>query len=126
MHRRQLSVETVCRHLMGSGFPFLACVIANVIKRGLGGACQKALLHCGAMALPTSWAQHRLSFQGCPTPYDGSVSYSHGPHLSRLTACKGIHDVQCATSTSFLGAGFDDPLTGAGCHHMVVQEDNRG
>ena len=45
-------------------FPCLPCVGPNVPKPGLGGACQKALLHCGAMAPPTSWAQHRSSFPG--------------------------------------------------------------
>ena len=49
-------------------FLCLPCVGPNVPKLGLTGACQKALLHCGAMALPTSWAQHRLGFLGCPIP----------------------------------------------------------
>ena len=50
-------------------FPCLPCVGPNVPKLGLGGACQKALLHCGAMALPTSWAQHRLGFPRCRIPW---------------------------------------------------------
>ena len=41
--------------------------------------------------------------EGAPYPGHHSVPHNHGPHLYRLNARKGSHDVQCASGSSCSG-----------------------
>ena len=96
MHMRSSSVDSAYRHLIASGFHVCHALVEmsyeGHVKRYSCRAGPRRSLHCGDRTGPRSKR----------APYHGqrSVPHSPGRNLSRLTARKGSHDVQCTLETS--------------------------
>ena len=100
---RSSSVDAVCRHLVASGFHASHASVQMSQNRDSEGHDQRHSCTARPWRCPHRGHSTGPVSQGAPYPGHCSVPHSHGPHLSRLTACKGSHYVQCTSGTSLWG-----------------------